>query len=190
MDWLDSGLKLLNSYPTWAKACFVGGLFISGAVLIFAPHLPGNEKANINGPVYLRIKGIKLFPEDPDAAVRVVAYVNDIPFNFPSLGGAKWMKVGPDMNEKWIELPKASTYNIRFEMNRKGATKEEIQKMSSNVALMIAVQEDRPIPYKGQSESFVKKWPITDEYKLYRVTDDTRDATVSAVVAYELSSRM
>ena len=42
--------------------------------------------------------------------------MNNTEYVHPNVGGVKWMKIGPDMSQRLIELPKAPFYEIRFEM--------------------------------------------------------------------------
>lgn len=184
-------LRVLNSYPFWAKICAVGGVTFSVLVLVFAPRTdasaqPKSPNAQTVSPtapgqtIFLRIIGVKLFPDDPNAEVQVLAIVNQTTYEHPSVGGVKWMKVGPDMSPKLIELPKALLYQIRFEMHIRGGSDLTSTK-EKNLA-------DKPFMRSGsQLIDNITKLPFSEEYKLYNIKDGIRDASVRASVSYSIT---
>jgi hypothetical protein len=119
MESLKGFIEFLASYPAWAKLLALSGLIITIGTLVFAPRNKDAPDAAPTGDVALRITGVTLFPHDSDAEVQVFAYVNDTRFQYPSLAGVSWLKVGPAMSSQRFTLPKAARYEIRFEMNLK-----------------------------------------------------------------------
>jgi hypothetical protein len=187
MEMIEAAIQFLNAYPVWARVCVLSGIVFSALVLVFAQRGPtaAQDKkatlaANKNGPIFLKIKGVKLFPDDSNAEVQVLAIVNGTTFVHPSVGGVKWMKVGPDMSQKSIELPVAQRYDIRFEMRlRNGSTfsgKGSKQLEASPVARAAS-----------QMISSITHLPYSEDYKLYDIVGETRAASVHAVVSYEIS---
>ena len=174
METLESVLRFLNSYPTWAKVLALGGLVLTTATLVFAPRTVGDVKAQTKptqtGAV-LRILNVNLFPDDPNAFIRVTAFANGTPFPYPSLAGVEWMQVGPSMSPQAFPLPKAEKYELRFEMDLKsqhpGSTGELVSQQTVTIA----------------------KLPTTGEYNLHRKQQQpgvgvTRSASVNAAVRY------
>jgi hypothetical protein len=189
MEMLDAMLRMLNSYPTWAKLCAVAGVSLTVLVLIFAPRVESSgDSSNEDGssdegyevsftkPIFLRIKSMKLFPADPAAEVQVRAIVNETVYQHPSVDGVEWMKVGPSMSQKVIELPNALNYQIRFTMlKRKGGEFEGDQLDMVRGA--------------SQQVTHIDRLPFSENYSLYNVNEKTRtrDAAVSAVISYTVS---
>jgi hypothetical protein len=80
-----------------------------------ATQLPApNATADNYKRIYMRIKPITLYPDDPDAEVQLTVFVNNNKYIHPAIGGVQWMKVGPNMSDKIFELPKADRYDVRF----------------------------------------------------------------------------
>jgi hypothetical protein len=116
----------------------------------------------------MRVKPIRLFPDKPNADVQLSIFVNGTEYRHPSVAGVEWMKVGPSMSEKIIELPPAARYDVRFEMRlREGPTLKTQQQVSQQIT---------PI----------KALPYSEEYNLYQVENKSRAAGISAVVSYEV----
>ncbi len=184
METMDSLLKFIGSYPAWAKSLILVGIGISIVTLVFAPRegiLQPTKPSALTATgqderVFMKLKAIQLFPDDPSAEVQVVAYVNGTEYVHPSVGGVKWMKVGPDMSEKVIELPKAAQYTIRFEMNFRSEKKLKGATNSVQVKQKASSQWLTP----------VIRLPFSEEYKLYLVKDESRAASVKAVIPYEI----
>jgi len=163
----------------WARLLVLCCISVAIATLVLAPRTattqPGKPAAPAVDPVkkdqqvFVRIKPIKLFPERPNAEVQLSIFVNGTEYRHPSVGGVEWMKVGPSMSEKIIEVPTSSRYDIRFEMRlRDGPTLKTQQQL--------AAQQVTP----------VKALPYSEEYRLYQVENKSRAASVSAVVSYEV----
>jgi hypothetical protein len=178
METIDGILKFAGSYPMWARLLVLVCLSTVVATLVLVPRSAESQGAKGTSPttnagkkeeqVYLRIRPIRLFPEDPSADVQVSVFVNGIEYKHPSVGGVQWMKTGPGMSEKIIEIPRAERYDVRFEMRiRDGATLQTQRQASQMVTP-------------------VKALPYSEEYKLYNVRGVTRAAGVSAVIAYEI----
>lgn len=119
----------------------------------------------------MRIRPLKLFPDRPDAEVQLLVFVNDTEYRHPSVAGVEWMKVGPAMSVKIIELPVASIYQVRFEMRlREGP--------NGPTRLRAAQRIDH-----------ITTLPFSEEYPLYDIDVQIRHAGVSAVVTYEVYSQ-
>jgi hypothetical protein len=181
METIESILRFAGSYPTWARILVLGCLSAIVATLLLAPRsgttqptkpvAVAGESAKKDQQVFVRVKPIKLFPERPNAEIQLSVFVNGTEYKHPSVGGVEWMKVGPSMSEKIIEVPTASRYDVRFEMRlREGATLKTQQHMAQQVT---------PI----------KALPYSEEYRLYPVENKSRAASVSAVIAYEVYSQ-
>jgi len=174
MDTLESVLRFINSYPTWAKVLALGGLILTTATLVFAPRTVSDARAQTNtahtGAV-LRILGVSLFPADPSAFIRVTAFVNGTPFRYPSVAGVEWLQVGPSMSPQGFPLPKAEKYELRFEMDIKSQHSGSTRELVSQQVITIA------------------KLPTAGEYNLHRKQQQpgvgvTRSASVNAAVRY------
>lgn len=162
----------------WARLLVLVCLSVTTATLVFVPRSAESQGAKGTSPtanggkkeeqVFLRIRPVKLFPEDPSADVQVSAFVNGIEYKHPSVGGVQWMKTGPGMSEKIIEIPKAERYEVRFEMRIRDGATLQTQKQAS------------------QMITPVKVLPYSEDYKLYNVKGSTRAAGVSAVVTYDI----
>lgn len=190
---LDSLLRLLNSYPTWAKLCAIAGVTFSIVVLALAPRTDASAQSKPSptsappqtppvSQVFLRIGQVKLFPHDPDAEIKVLAIVNDTVYEHPSVGAVKWMKVGPDMSPKNIELPRSQTYNIRFEMQ----IKDGVNLTSQTNKHLYA---EKFLRAGSQRVDNIDKLPFSEDYKLYDIKENTRSAAVRAVVSYSISEK-
>lgn len=162
----------------WARLLVLACMSVAVATLVLTPRtvIPQPVKPGLAAPeapkkgqqVFLRVKPIKLFPDNPNAEVQLSIFVNGTEYKHPSVAGVEWMKVGPSMSEKFIELPISTRYDVRFEMRlREGPTLKTRQQVSQQVT---------PI----------KALPYNEEYNLYQVENRTRSAGVSAVVSYEV----
>lgn len=166
MDTIIASLKFLNSYPTWAKVVVVGALLIAVITLVFATRSVSRNGA-ASDSIFLTISGVKLFPENSSAEIQVIAYVNDTAFQYPSVGGVTWLKVGPVMAPQIIEIPKADLYVTRFELNLK--LPDTVKKLVSQTVLRVT------------------ELPFNTEYNLYPLEGQTRAASISAVVKFSIS---
>ena len=72
---------------------------------------------NKHGNVSLVIERVTSFdPNNEKVIIRVTAYVNDVPYVYPSIAGIQWQDVSPDMESQSFSLPPAKYgYKIRFE---------------------------------------------------------------------------
>lgn len=165
----------------WARLLVLACMFVAVVTLALAqrdvdpkppkPCATTSEPSKKGQQVFLRIRAIKLFPENPNAEVQLSIFVNGTEYKHPSVAGVEWMKVGPAMSEKIIELPTSPRYDVRFEMRlREGPTLRMHQKVSQQIT---------PI----------KTLPYSEEYNLYQVENKTRAAGVSAVVPYEVCTQ-
>ncbi|MDR7267709.1 hypothetical protein J2X20_000338 [Pelomonas saccharophila] len=178
---IESFLKLIEPYPLWARIAIVTGLIVVGAALVFGRQSITSAEAetatNATGTVYLRINGITLYPDDPDAELQIISSVNRTEYIFPSVAGVKWMKVGPAMGKKIIPLPEADSYEIWFKMNYKSGKVARAQDpitIYKSKALATNARATASIPYSGK-------------YKLYPVKSDTASPAVVAVVSFEIT---
>lgn len=120
MDALESLIKFISSYPTWAKALVFGNLICIAATLVFAPRVVSEPRPDKQSDAYqLRIDRVELFPPSNSAVVQVLAIANGTKFKYPSIGGVEWLKVAPTMAGQTFRLPLADRYEIRFEMLKK-----------------------------------------------------------------------
>jgi hypothetical protein len=175
MEVIERALKFLSSYPMWAKALALGGVVVTVATLLFAPRNASETQANATSTqigAVLKILGVRLFPNDSDAVVRVTAFVNGTSFRYPSLAGVDWLQVGPSMSPQTFELPKADRYAVKFEMQLKTAF------------------ANAPIEMVSQREVSITQLPHTEEYNLHKKEGQpglmTRSASVGAAVRYAL----
>ncbi|MBI3346156.1 MAG: hypothetical protein HY020_02970 [Burkholderiales bacterium] len=175
---IESFLKLVEPYPLWARVVIVAALIAVGVVLVFGRHsVPEVEVGGPAGPVFLRINGISLYPDDPDAEIQIVSSVNRTEYKFPSVAGVKWMRVGPAMSKKIIQLPEADSYEIWFTMNYKSgkvARNQETVTIYSDKQHALAAHASASVPYSGS-------------YKLYPIKSDIASSAIVAVVYFELT---
>lgn len=178
METLDSVVRFFASYPIWARIVVLLCAALAFTTLVVAPREAvsqgGKVVSQASGAtssakhVFMRVKTIKLFPDDSNVEVQLSVFVNGTEFIHPSIAGVTWMKVGTAMSEKIIELPRSERYDIRFEMRvRDGPTFKPRQRVSQQVTP-------------------VQTLPFAESYNLYDLTMNTRAATVSASVAYEI----
>ena len=178
MDTIESVLRFLNSYPTWAKVLALGGIVLTSTTLVFAPRTVGDAQAQTKpaqAGAVLRILGVSLFPDDSNALVRVTAFVNGTSFQYPSLAGVEWLQAGPSMSPQAFPLPKAEKYELRFEMDLKS------QRPGATGVLV------------SQQVVTITKLPTPGEYNLHRKQQQpgvgvTRSASVNAAVRYAVES--
>jgi hypothetical protein len=176
MDMVDSVLKFLEAYPTWAKAAVLAAVVVIAGVLLFAK-LPAKLPPPPPPPgttAYLHVTGVALHPPDPSAAVRIAIDVNGTVTLFPSVGAAQWMQVGPGMNPKTIPLPAFPTYQVSFSMEYRDKRK---------------AQNETPLQFTRERQATVaaaQPMPASGEYKLYSVTKGAAAAGVVAVINYRI----
>ena len=171
---IEGILKLLESYPVWAKAALlflVGG---TAAVLIFGkvPPAPDPGPPSTMGPVFLRIKGINLYPPDPTANIRVQINVNGTEWLFPNIAGVEWMKVGPDMSQKIVRLPTATSYHLQFKMVFRNTD--------------VQASNDFPVEVEVTGPN-AKKLPFEASYKLYLTAGGTTTSNAIAEIYYAVT---
>jgi|GEM_PF-3767888 len=187
METIVSVLKFISSYPLWAKLLVLIGLGIVVVTLVFAPREVESDAPKPPKPlgptkgdsIFMKIKAIQLFPTDPEAEVRVTAYVNGTEFVHPSVGGVQWMRVGPSMSEKIIPLPKADRYEISFEMTFR--SEKKLSGGTKSLQVRSGFQKA-----KSQMVTPVSTLPFSEDYRLYLVNDGSRAASVKAIIPYEI----
>lgn len=183
MATIEAFLKFVDSYPAWAKLAIVAGLLFSLAVVLLSPRSGNTNSAatdeNSEKTTFLRIGEVKLYPSDENIDIQIYAIVNNTRYKHPSVGGVEWMKAGPSMSPKIIELPDSDTYSIRFELKYKtggaGSAGESLNITMARDEMMISQVEQRIVEY-----------PFSETYKLYKVNDNSRASSVSASVDYTL----
>jgi hypothetical protein len=136
----------------------------------------GAETTRKDHRVFMKISPIKLFPEDPEAEVQLSVFVNGTEYRHPSVAGVEWMKIGPSMNDKIIEVPRDDWYQVRFEMRMRDGDVYETSTPVIRTSQQVTPVMKKELPYK-------------EEYRLYPVQDSTRSATVAALVTYEIYER-
>jgi hypothetical protein len=185
-------LKFFGSYPRWAQLLSLGGVLLTSLTLVLAPRrtmakgeaTPSNGeegRADLNpvvepkaDVVFLNILGVRLFA--PEAEIRVNGEINGITFKYPSMGGAEWMKVGPAMSVKHIQIPVAREYVFRFEMD---VRQPDPHKKGAYVVNHATSQEAK----------YVTGLPDRGTYRLFVVVEGVRSDGVIAEVLYELSTK-
>lgn len=180
MDTILAFLKFVDSYPSWAKIAIVAGLLFSLAVALLSPR-SGSTNGGIENEktTYLRIGEVKLYPSDENTDIQIYAIVNSTRYKHPSVGGVEWMKVGPSMSHKIIELPESEMYSIRFELKYKTGAVD-----STGETMNITTETDDMM--MSQLVERIVEYPFSETYNLYKVNDSTRASSVSASVEYSL----
>ena len=168
MDTVKSLLDFLNSYPLWAKLLAFSGVLLTAGVLIFAPRTnkSAENSDDQSSETFLTIKGIELYPESLDAEIQVAIFVNGTEYQYPSVAGVKWLKIGRAMSPGTFKLPNSKIYEVRFEAN---------------------LRNYKTTYLSSQRVVLVSKLPYSDDYPLYGVNEQmTRSASVSATVDYSI----
>jgi hypothetical protein len=189
MAMLDNIVKHITVSPGWTTflmfVCFSALI----ALLVFVARARAAKKLACDmqndiatqSHVFMKLKPIQLFPDDPAAEINVVVSVNGIEFVHPSAIEMQWMPVSSSMEEKIIALPCAEMYYIRFEINFSSEKKlEGGPLLVRGAALKKDVKKDA-----NQSVTF-PVLPLVDQYKLYLLQDGSRDTSVKAVIPYEI----
>jgi hypothetical protein len=180
METLAGLIKFLESYPTWAKLCALGGVVFTILVLVLAPRIDATA-SSAQRRVYLWIKAAELYPEDPSAKVRIDAYVNDTVYKHPSVGGVEWMKLGPGMATRKFNLPSATEYQIRFEMFVVSDLRKKTMALGGDRG------ESNDPERKGSQEVVtIKRLPYDGTYNLYEIDHNTREAAATASISFGL----
>ena len=178
METFESIVRLIGSYPMWARLLVLACFAVAAGTLVLAPRSATPQTSKVlasptdaskkERQVFMRVKPIKLFPDRPSAEVQLSVFVNGTEYRHPSVAGVEWMKVGPAMSEKTIELPPASRYEVRFEMRMRDGPKGKTTFRAA------------------QKITFIITFPFNEEYSLYEVDSGSRAAAVSALVSYEV----
>ncbi len=189
MAMLDNIVKLITVYPNWATFLMFVCFSILAALLVLVVRARAAKKLACEvqndiaqqSHVFMKLKPIQLFPDDPAAEINVVVSVNGIEFVYPSATEMQWMPASSSMDEKIIAFPCAEMYYIRFEINFSSEKKlEGGPLLVRGAALKKDVKKDA-----SQSVTF-PVLPLVDEYKLYLLQDGSRDTSVKAVISYEI----
>jgi len=181
METVKNLLEFLDSYPLWAKVLAFSGLLITMCVLVFSPRTfkpksdpsvqevkgfdPQSSNAdNKRARVHLKIEGITVFPSEEPTFIQVDAIVNDTNFRYPHVSGIQWLEVGPTMSKGVFELPASESYNIYF----KARTKDGAE-------------------FGSQELITITKLPYKNEYRLYKMSQQTRSASISLVISFSVN---
>lgn len=187
METIDNLIRFLNSYPAWAKAILTVGFVAILLVLVFAPRASeADPKSNSSSlRYYLAVRGVTLYPDNPSAEVQVFFDVNGQEFRFPSVPGVEWMKVGPAMSQKTVEIAPSSEFVVSFRMKTRTPDNDEIGMMNSKRQLHL---KPGALDVVAQSSRHVRRQelPFSGTYDLYNVVGGVRSAAVSATIKYEL----
>ncbi|MGE3853353.1 MAG: hypothetical protein AB7K09_16565 [Planctomycetota bacterium] len=173
MDTFESTIRFIGSYPMWARLLVLACIGVTAGTLVLAPR--STATSSVVSPtkehgVFMLLAPIKLFPPSPTAEVQLSVFVNGTEYRHPSVAGVEWMRVGPAMSEKIIELPVAPRYEVRFELRLRDGSQGQ-----TKLRLRAA-----------QKISYITSLPFSEEYSLYDIDGTTRSAGVSAVVAYKV----
>lgn len=175
---LESFLKLLDSYPNWAKAVVVGAIVVAVVVLVFAKKVdpPKPPPVKADEQIYLRISRIELFPKEDSAEIKLIADVNGTLYTFPSEGGAEWMRVGPDMNKKIFPMPKSERYVVGLRLVFKDGRSASGEAIDILRAANAAASDVPAVPFAGT-------------FKLRPITAGVSSQAVLGQVSFELNSK-
>jgi hypothetical protein len=159
MSTVEAIIKFVGTYPAWAKVAMLAGLILIVGVALLSPRNPIDAQAEptSNGTIpnktVLKIHGVSDRGLPPDASVRVTAIVNGKTYVYPSLAGVDWLDVGATMSSQTFDLPIASRYEVRFEMDLKGsgASKRYVSQETIEVPAVPYTGEYRLYPTKADS---------------------------------------
>lgn len=151
MEALESIIKFISSYPTWAKGLLFGNVICIAATLVFAPRVVSDTgKAKSSYTYELRIDRVELFPPSNTAIVQVSAIVNGTEFKYPSIGGVEWLKVAPSMAGQTFRLPLTDRYEIRFEMlKREEGASDDVKLLSVETISFVGGTTEGRYPLHG-----------------------------------------
>jgi hypothetical protein len=124
--------------------------------------------------MWLKITGVEMFDQRfAQAGVRVTAEINGNSYVYPSIGGAKWSVIGPDMAPAVFKLPQSSVFQITFSMIVKSQGDPDESKFISQRTVI--VRKDQ-IPYSGN-------------YELYLLgTENFRGGAIAAQIRFAIST--
>jgi hypothetical protein len=173
MDTFEGMLKLLGSYPTWAKALILANVVCLAGILVFARSpvaVATAEPAAPTGSYVLRVQGVRIFPPSDQDEIQCLIMVNGIQYRYPTLAEVEWLGVSPTMPGQTFVLPKAERYEIKFEVFTRTERNRKVTRRLVN-----------PEPLRLAK-------PEHNVYRVYAVdsTSGTRSGTVGAEVAWSL----
>ena len=173
MDVLESTLKLLSSYPTWAKAALLANVACMAGILVFArtPIADATaQPAAPSGTFVLNVHGVRVFPPSDQDEIQCLIVVNGIQYRYPSIAGVDWLGVSSTMSGQTFVLPKAERYEIRFEvLKRTQSNRKQTRRLVSQETLTLGK-------------------PSSGDYRVHGFdpSSGTRSGTVEAEVAWSL----
>ena len=183
---MEAALNFIDNYTLAAVATGIA-LLVAVIVIIkselFARklHIPAIHGDEFEGCVFMRLKAIQLLPENPEASIHIIVYVNGMEFHYPSADKSKWISMQQAMSEVIIELPNADLYRVHLAVHvNSGQTYEggpEVVRRASLRAPISEAQSSLPIP-----NNYAR---VVKSYPLYLLEDGLRDTTVKAVIPYE-----
>ena len=176
----------INTYPI-AAAIF--GIVAIGIIVAIVKAEFSARKKNLpmpitndtDGCVFMKLKDIQLFPENPAMELQIITYVNGMEFHYPSKDKSKWISMEQSMGEIMIELPNAELYRIHLAVHlRTGQTLE------GGPAIVRKELLQPPPQTPATSPTTLRNIRVTEDYKLYLLEDGLRDTTIQAMIPYEL----
>ena len=181
MSWFSELIPFLAPYPPWVKALISGWVLLTAvcviALLLSRPPPPApRPAAQAPTEVWLKIKQVEVFDQRlRQACVRVTAKVNDNEFEYPSVGAAHWVQVGPDMSPGLFRLPSRDAYTITFAM----------------VAIANAQDESNEAQFTSQEAVRLHKdqLPHSGKYPLHRLTASPEASSIAAEILFDISTR-
>lgn len=173
MDFIEGTLKLLSSYPSWAKAVMLANVGCLAGILVFARNPIADTTAQPAAPTdsyVLKVQGVRIFPPSEQDEIQCLVMVNGIPYRYPSVAGVEWLGVSPTMSGQTFVLPRAERYELRFEVLKRTQTnRNETRRLVSQETLTLAK-------------------PSSGVYRVHGFdpSSGTRSGTVDAEVAWSL----
>jgi hypothetical protein len=176
MAWFKDVVDFLSSYPIWVKgfvAAWVALTGVGAAILVFTHPTIEAEQPKMSNGIWLKIKGVETFASEwSDAGVRVTADINGNSFIYPSIGGAEWVMIGPDMAAGLFKLPDSELFQINFSLVAKHQGKDDTMKFVSQKSV---------VARKGDL-------PVSETYPLFQLgTELMRGGAIKMQISFSIS---
>jgi hypothetical protein len=181
-------IPFLGPYPLWVRglvASWVGLSAICVAVLILARPLKGDgaevqkpnshdtEFVSVENDIWLKVGPVVIYNQSfTNYGVHVTININGNKFDYPSIAGARWLDVGPNMAHGLFRVPSSDNYTVIISME---AIKDQTSKIIQFISQQTLVISKSQIPY-------------SHNYKVFKLNDNTRAADVSAAISFTLST--
>lgn len=183
---VDTLLNLRGAYTPFIILCLLLLVVLGGIVVWYGTKKTAAESVPMVSPnsarIFMKLKAIRLLPDDPSEEVQVVAYVNGTEYFYPARESDNWLSVTSDMSEHTIELLAADMFYIRFELNFKSDKK--LEGGPSIVRGLISTNDTQKA--QRSMPMAIPNLPFSSEYKLYLLSDGSRDLSLKAVIPYEI----